>query len=102
MPVFHSVRHQFLGVCIIVILNRGLSSGILIAFFDRTPGPAKYILFFQNRGFKKKEWKDTRKITLSTPSVVFTAQVNVTPPTATKLVAIKNALAARKAVDWFI
>jgi hypothetical protein len=28
--------------------------------------------------------------------------MNVTLPTATKLVAITNALAARRAVDWFI
>ena len=41
-------------------------------------------------------------LTFSTPSIVFTTQVNVKPPTVTKLVAIRNALAASKAVDWFI
>jgi hypothetical protein len=53
----------------------------------------------KNQDLKGKKWKDTRKITFSTPSVVFTAQMNVTPPTATKLVAIRNAFAARKTVD---
>jgi len=51
--------------------------------------------------FKQKAWRNTGKNTSSTPSVVFTAHVNVTPPTATKPVATINALAASKAVDWF-
>jgi hypothetical protein len=70
-----------------------------IASFDQTLEPTKIKIKSE---YKKEEGKDTLKFTFSTPSVVFTAQVNATPPTATKPVAIRNALAARKAVDWFI
>ena len=98
MSLLGNVRHPFPEVGTIVILNRGLSFGTWIASFHQTPEPMKTKSNLEDVGGREEYEKNTS----STPSIVFTAQVNVIPPTATKLVAIRKALAANKAVDWFI